>query len=298
MSEITIDKIDGAYLNKRIDKVISEILEIPRNQIQNYIKEGLITVCGKTISKSYKIKENDIIKIVIPPPKELNLKSSDAPIKILYEDNDVVVLDKPYGLVVHPGAGHEEKSVVAALFFRGIQLSNIGSPLRPGVVHRIDKDTSGVIVVAKNDRAHFELAKQFFEHSIDRVYIGITACHLKETDGKIEQPIGRHTKNRKLFTTTKNGKNAITQYKVLKKLENYDVVMFKLFTGRTHQIRVHMKAIGCPLLGDRVYGKQTNIIERQALHAFKLCFSHPSTGERLCFYSKLPEDMKKIITGG
>ena len=298
MSEITIDKLDESYLNKRIDKVISEILDIPRNQIQNYIKDGFITVNGKAISKSHKIKENDVIKIVIPPPKELDLKPQDAPIKILYEDDDIVVVEKPYGLVVHPGAGHEEKSVVAALLFRGIQLSNIGAPLRPGVVHRIDKDTSGVIVLAKNDKAHFELAKQFFEHSIERIYLGIVSCHLKKTCGKIDQPIGRHAKNRKLFTITKNGKSALTQFKVLKKLENCDVVMFKLFTGRTHQIRVHMKSIGCPLLGDAVYGKKTKLIQRQALHAFKLCFNHPSTGERLCFYSKLPDDMKKIITGG
>jgi len=298
MSEITIDKLDEAYLNKRIDKVISEILDIPRNQIQNYIKDGLIKVCDRTISKSYRIKKDDVIKILIPPPKDLDLKPKDAPIKILYEDNDIVVLDKPSGLVVHPGAGDEDKSVVAALLFRGVQLSNIGAPLRPGVVHRIDKDTSGVIVLAKNDKAHFKLAKQFFEHSIDRVYLGIVSCHLKKTQGRIDQPIGRHTKNRKLFTITKNGKNALTQFKVLKKLENYDVVMFKLFTGRTHQIRVHMKSIGCPLLGDMVYGKRTELIQRQALHAFKLCFSHPSTGKRLCFYSKLPDDMKKIITGG
>ncbi|WP_022670423.1 RluA family pseudouridine synthase [Hippea alviniae] len=297
-SDIEIHSIEDIYIGKRIDKVISEILDIPRNQIQQYIKEGLIRVCDKTPEKSYKLKKDDCLKITIPPPKELKITPEDAPIRIIYEDEWIVVVDKPAGIVVHPGAAEEKISVVSALLFRDIKLSNIGAPLRPGVVHRIDKDTSGIIVLAKNDKAHFHLANQFFVHSIDRRYIGITACNMKAASGKIEKAIARHRTNRKIFSVSENGKPAITHYKVLKKLENMDVVMFKLETGRTHQIRVHMKAIGCPLLGDAVYGKRSRLIDRQALHAFMLKFKHPFDERIMSFYSKLPEDMKKVIGGG
>ena len=298
MNEIFIDKIEPDYVGKRIDKLLSDILEIPRNQIQNYIKSGFITVCDKRVEKSYRIKGSECIRIIIPPPKKIEVEPRDADIKIIFEDEDIVVVDKPPGLVVHPGAASEDVSVVSALLYRGVELSNIGAPQRPGVVHRIDKDTSGVIILAKNDSAHFELAKQFFEHTIDRRYIGITSCHLKNVEGLVEKPIGRHPKNRKAFAVVNNGKPAKTQYKVIKKLANYDVVMFKLFTGRTHQIRVHMKYLGCPLLGDQVYGKVSKDIARQALHAFKLAFRHPKTGREMVFYSKLPEDMFKIVVGG
>jgi len=298
MNEIFIDRIDPDYSGKRIDKLLSDILEIPRNQIQNYIKDGLITVCDKRVEKSYRIKGSECIKIIIPPQKKIEVESRDADIKIIFEDDDIVVVNKPAGLVVHPGAACEDTSVVSALLYRGVKLSNIGAPQRPGVVHRIDKDTSGVIVLAKNDKAHFELAKQFFNHTIDRRYIGITSCHLKSVKGLVEKPIGRHPKNRKAFAIVNNGKSAKTHYKVIKKLANYDVVMFKLFTGRTHQIRVHMKHLGCPLLGDAIYGRASKDIERQALHAFKLAFVHPRTCQRMVFYSKLPEDMLKIVLGG
>ncbi len=298
MNEIFIEKIDPNYIGRRIDKLLSDILEIPRNQIQNYIKSGLITVCDKRVEKSYRIKGSECVSIIIPPPKKIKIEPREARIKIVFEDEDIVVVDKPAGLVVHPGAANEDMSVVSALLYKGVGLSNIGAPQRPGVVHRIDKDTSGVVVLAKNDRAHFELAKQFFEHAIDRRYIGITSCHLKSGEGFIEEPIGRHPKNRKVFTVLKGGKEAKTYYRVLKKLANYDVVMFKLFTGRTHQIRVHMKYLGCPLLGDQIYGKTSKDIARQALHAFKLAFRHPKTGREMVFYSKLPKDIFKIVIGG
>ncbi len=298
MNEIFIDRLEPDCIGKRIDKFLSDVLEIPRNQIQNYIKEALISVCDKRVEKSYRIKGTECIKIIIPPPKELKITPKNADIKIIFEDDDVVVVDKPAGLVVHPGAACENVSVVSALIYRGVELSNIGAPQRPGVVHRIDKDTSGVLVLAKNDKAHFELAKQFFNHTIERRYIGIVSCHLKDRDGLIEKPIGRHPKNRKAFAVIKNGKKAKTYYRVIKKLANYDVVMFKLFTGRTHQIRVHMKYLGCPLIGDVVYGNASKNIERQALHAFKLGFNHPKKDQKMMFYSKLPEDMFKIVVGG
>ena len=298
MNEIFIDKVESNYIGHRVDKLLSEILEIPRNRIQNYIKEGLITICDKETEKSYRIKGFECIKIIIPPPKELAVTPRDADIKIVFEDDDIVVVDKPAGLVVHPGAAHENVSVVSALLYRGVELSDIGAPMRPGVVHRIDKDTSGLLVLTKNDKAHFELAKQFFNHSIDRRYIGIVSCHLKDGMGLVEKPIGRNLKNRKVFAIVRNGKSAKTYYKVIKKLANYDVVMFKLFTGRTHQIRVHMKYLGCALLGDNVYGQASKYTKRQALHAFKLGFRHPMTDLEMVFYSKLPKDMLKIVLGG
>ncbi len=296
-NEIYIERIEGVYLNQRIDKVISDILDIPRNQIQNYIKEGLIRVCDRVVPKSYRLKANDCLSITIPPPRDNRIEPKDAPINILFEDDDIVVVEKPAGIVVHPGAGCEDVSVVSALRYKGVGLSNIGAPLRGGVVHRIDKDTSGVIVLAKNDKAHFFLARQFFEHYIERRYIGVVSCHLKEGSGRIEKPIGRHPKNRKLFAVVEKGKEAITFYKLLKRLENYDVVMFKLQTGRTHQIRVHMKYLACPLVGDAVYGGALRGIKRQALHAFVLGFRHPKSGKFLRFYSKLPEDMRALIGG-
>ncbi len=298
MEKICLDEISHHYVNERIDKILAEILEISRNQIQRYIEEGFITVCGKRVNKSYKIKKHDCINIIIPPPKDVIIVPRDAPIRIVYEDGDVVVVDKPAGVVVHPGAAWEESSVVSALIYRGIKLSNVGAPLRPGVVHRIDKDTSGIIVLAKTDAAHFNLARQFFEHTIERVYLGISSKHLETSEGFVDWEIGRHPKNRKLFSVVKKGKPAKTYYKVIKKLANHDIVMFKLFTGRTHQIRVHMKAIGCPLLGDVVYGKKTELIRRQALHAYKLGFIHPVTKQKMVFYSKLPDDMLRIIVGG
>ncbi|WP_035588055.1 RluA family pseudouridine synthase [Hippea jasoniae] len=295
---VVIDKIDGIYIGKRIDKVLSEILDIPRNQIQQWIKEGLIRVCDKQIQKSYKLSSQDCLIIDFPKPKEVSVKPAPAPIKILYEDDDVVVVDKPAGFVVHPGAAKEEVSVISALLYMGIKLSGIGAPLRGGVVHRIDKDTSGVIVLAKSEKAHFYLSKQFFEHTIDRRYIGITSTHLKKDHGIVDKPIARHPKDRKKFCVSEKGKNAKTEYKVLKRLEKYDIVMFKLFTGRTHQIRVHMKYLNAPLLGDVVYSKKSKEIERQALHAFKLGFVHPSKERMMVFYSKLPEDMMSIINRG
>ncbi len=291
---------DRQYEGKRIDSVLSEILEIPRNQIQHHIGEGFIRINGKPVKKNYRLKLFDEIVIELPPPKETLIEPVDAPVKILYVDDSIVVVDKPAGIVVHPGAASERISVLSALKFCKISLSGIGEPLRGGVVHRIDKDTSGVIVLARTPKAHFMLAKQFFSHTIERKYIGIVHGHLKEREGVIEAPIGRHPVKRKEFAVVKGGKSAVTFYRVLRRLDSCDLVMFRLHTGRTHQIRVHMKHIGHPLVGDRMYSSvRQSPMERQALHAFYLGFEHPCTGKFMRFYSRLPEDMRKLIeTGG
>ncbi len=296
MDSVIID--DAEYVDKRIDIVLSSILDIPRNRIQNYIKSGYITVNSKEIKKNYKLELNDKVSLAIPEEQEMSIEPKKADIKIVYEDDDLVVVDKPSGLVVHPGAAKEDTTVLSALMYLGVKLSIVGAPLRGGVVHRIDKNTSGILVLAKSDKAHFLLAKQFFSHTIDRKYIGIVCGHLREKVGVVDAPIARHPIKRKEFCVRNGGKNAKTEYKVLKSLNGMDVVMFKLFTGRTHQIRVHMKHLNHPLVGDEVYGKKSNIIKRHALHAFFLKFIHPSTGKEMSFFSRLPNDMLKIIKSG
>ena len=287
------------YTGLRIDVVLSDILDIPRNRVQNYINKKFIKINGLCIKKNYKLKENDLISISIPKVKEDIIEAKDAYIRIVYEDKDIVVVDKPAGLVVHPGAAKEKISVVSALKYRKIKLSDIGAPTRGGVVHRIDKDTSGVIVLAKTDKAHFMLAKQFFSHTIDRKYIGVVYGNMKYKNGIVDKPIARHPIKRKEFCVSDRGKSAITSYKVIKRLPNMDVVLFKLFTGRTHQIRVHMKYLNHPLVGDVLYHKnKETAIGRQALHAFFLGFIHPATLKYVVFYSKLPEDIMRIVKNG
>ncbi len=298
-SEINFTLDTMEYVGLRIDTALSEMLDIPRNRVQNYIKDGFVKINNEGIKKNYRLKLNDEVFVFVPAVKDSFIEAHDADIKIVYEDDYVVVVDKPAGLVVHPGAAKENVSVVSALKYRGVELSNIGAPIRPGVVHRIDKDTSGIIVLAKTDKAHFLLAKQFFSHTIDRRYIGIVHGNIKKKEGVIETAIARHHTKRKEFCVSKKGKSAKTQYRVIRRFDDMDVVMFKLFTGRTHQIRVHMKYFRHPLVGDRLYHKKRETrIDRQALHAFYLRFAHPISGCKMTFYSKLPYDMMKIIKNG
>ena len=295
---ITIDQIDEQYVGLRIDSVIADILNIPRNRIQHWVKDKFVKINGNYVAKNYKIKAGDCAEITVPEKKAVEVNVADAPINTIYEDDYIVVVDKPSNLVVHPGAGKESESVVGALLYRGIELSNIGAPMRPGVVHRIDKNTSGLIVLAKNDEAHFLLAKQFFNHTIKRKYIGIVTGHLKERAGTVDIPIGRNHKNRKIFSADKNGKHAVTHFKLIKRLNGMDLVKFELETGRTHQIRVHMSHIHHALAGDNAYGGRRDNMKRQALHAFCLGFIHPGTEKYISFYSPLPEDIKRLIKRG
>lgn len=282
----------------RIDKWLSEnIDELSRASVQKLLKEGNILINSGAVNKNYKLRKNDVIDINIPDPVILDVLPQDIPIDIVYEDDDLLVVNKPKGMVVHPAAGNYENTLVNALLYhcKG-RLSGINGVIRPGIVHRIDKYTSGLLIVAKNDNAHKHLAEQIKSHSFTREYCGIVCGRIKDHENTINAPIGRHKYDRKKMTVTdKNSKNAVTHYKVLKVFEKYTLLKFKLETGRTHQIRVHMSYIGHPILGDDVYGKAFKGIDGQCLHAKKIGFIHPSTGKYMEFDSELPEYFEKVL---
>ncbi|MCD8091051.1 MAG: RluA family pseudouridine synthase [Clostridiales bacterium] len=295
--ELYCEKEDGG---KRIDGFLSLTLEdISRNRIQRLISEGNILVNGKAVSKSFKLKSGDIVTVVIPEAKEAEISAEDIPLDIIYEDSDVIVINKSQGMVVHPAPGHYSGTVVNALMYhcRG-ELSGINGVNRPGIVHRIDRDTSGVIVAAKNDFAHNALAAQLAEHSMTRIYKGIVYNNFKEEEGTVDANLGRSPKDRKKMAVLKTGgRKAVTHYRVLENLGKYTYAEFKLETGRTHQIRVHMSYIGHPLLGDVVYGpkKCPYSLKGQTLHAGVLGFIHPRSGEYVEFSAPLPSYFQDLI---
>ena len=274
---------------KRLDLFVSQNSQLSRNSVQILLEDGQITVNGKAAGKSYKLKANDSVVVCIPPPKETEVKAQNIPLDIYYEDSDVLVVNKPKGMVVHPANGNEDGTLVNALLYHcKDSLSGINGQIRPGIVHRIDKDTSGLLLVAKNDFAHEKLSVQFKDHTITRVYNAIVYGYLKNDEGDIDAPIGRDKNDRKKFCVTNlNSKNAFTHYKALEKLNGFTLIEARLRTGRTHQIRVHMQSIGHPLAGDPVYGPKNVIkeLEGQALHAGVLGFIHPRNGEYLEFSS-------------
>lgn len=287
---------DGA----RIDKLISESDHgISRSAAAKIIEEGGVTVNFKPVSKNYKCKENDKIVIQIPEAKPLEAAPQNIPLDIVYEDNDLLVVNKPKGMVTHPAAGNYEGTLVNALLYHcGNSLSGINGVIRPGIVHRIDKDTSGLLIVAKNDIAHTGLAKQIKEHSFERAYECVVHGNVKEDRGTVDQPIGRHPKERKKMAVTfKNSKNAVTHYEVIKRYGDFTHLRCILETGRTHQIRVHMAYIGHPVAGDEVYGpkKVQKGLNGQCLHAKHIGFVHPKTGQWLEFESPLPEYFTNFI---
>ncbi|MBQ7504060.1 MAG: RluA family pseudouridine synthase [Ruminococcus sp.] len=285
--------IDSENAGVRIDKFLSdEIEELTRSALVNLITNGNVKVNNKEVSKNYKLKSGDNIAVSVPEPVEYEAEAENIPLDIVYEDNDLLVVNKPKGMVVHPAAGNYTGTLVNALLYHcKDNLSGINGVLRPGIVHRIDKDTSGLLLVAKNDKAHKSLAEQIKEHSLTREYEAIVFGNIKDDSGVIDAPIGRHHSDRKkMAVTDKNSKNAVTHYKVLERLKGYTYIKFKLETGRTHQIRVHCAYIGHPVSGDKVYGvknEKTNM-ESQCLHARKIGFIHPSTGEYMEFVSDLP----------
>ncbi len=286
--------------NKRIDIFLNEnIKTISRNKIQKLIEESQVFVNDKSINKNYKIKQNDNIAIFLKPPEEQNITAEDIPLDIIYEDMDIIVINKPQNMVVHPAPGNYNGTLVNALMHHCKQnLSSINGTLRPGIVHRIDKDTSGILVVAKNDFAHNKLAIQLANHSMHRIYYAIVFGKLKNNKGTIDAPIGRNPKDRKKMAVVyKNCKQAITNYTVLEYFDKFTFVKLKLQTGRTHQIRVHMSYIGHPLLGDTVYGfkNQPFSLKGQALHAKALGFIHPTKDEYMEFETDLPLYFTKII---
>ncbi|WP_069798237.1 RluA family pseudouridine synthase [Tepidibacillus sp. HK-1] len=290
--------IEAEEATERIDKFLSEQFEEwSRSQIQQWIKEGNVTVNGRMVKANYKIQEDDEVVLQVPPQKELNIEPESIPLDIVYEDQDVIVINKPRGMVVHPAPGHYSGTLVNALLYHCKDLSGINGVLRPGIVHRIDKDTSGLLMAAKNDLAHESLARQLKDHDVHRIYLALVHGEIPHDLGTIDAPIGRDPHDRKKMTVIhKNSKHAVTHFVVKERFQGFTLVECKLETGRTHQIRVHMQYIGHPLVGDPLYGlKKTLKIDGQALHAKTLGFKHPRTNEYLEFDSELPEDMQGLI---
>lgn len=286
--------------DERIDKCLSILLEsLSRSYIQKMVKEGQVTVNGHPVKGSYRLKADDRVLFSLPDTVEPDIRAEEIPLDILYEDEDVIVVNKPKGMVVHPAAGHYSGTLVNALMYhcRG-QLSGINGVLRPGIVHRIDRDTTGSIIVCKNDAAHKIIAEQLKNHSVNRRYRAI--CHgvLKNDEGVIDAAVGRHpTDRKKMAVNAKGGKPAVTHYRVLKRFEKYTYIECVLETGRTHQIRVHMASIGHPLLGDEVYGggKSPFKLTGQTLHAMTIGFVHPQTGEYVEAEAPLPDYFTKLL---
>jgi 23S rRNA pseudouridine1911/1915/1917 synthase len=286
--------------NIRLDKALTILQnDLTRTMLQKLILEGKILVNGKAEKASYKTKENDVIEIpetIIP--KEIELKAEDIPIDIIYEDEDIIVVNKPKGMVVHPANGNPDGTLVNALMsICKDSLSGIGGEIRPGIVHRIDKDTSGLLIVAKNDKAHLCLSEQIKNREITKKYVALVRGVIKENDATIDMPIGRSTKDRKKMAVRKDGKKAVTHFKVLQRFNGYSYLDIKIDTGRTHQIRVHLSEIGYPIVGDTVYsnGKNPFGVEGQMLHAKSLDFKHPITKEQMHLEAPLPEYFENVL---
>ena len=296
--EILVD--NDEKINIRLDSFLADNFDYSRSYLAGLIEEGYVFVNGVKVEKaSYKTKLNDKISFTLKPEEVLSVEPENIPINILYEDEDILIIDKERGMVVHPSNGHESGTLVNAIMYhcKG-SLSTINGVIRPGIVHRIDKDTSGILCVCKNDLSHKNISDQFAEHSNVRKYKAIVKGRLKNDEGFIDKPIGRDKTNRLRMSIDKNGKNAKTYYKTLKKYNNYTYIECELFTGRTHQIRVHMKDLGNPLLGDLVYGrvdKNFRELDGQMLHAYYLKIRHPRTNEEMEFVSELPMYFKKVL---
>jgi len=295
--------VTGENAGRRIDLHASEMSGITRSQIQHLIEKGLVTVNHFSVKQNYRTKPGDLISITIPEESE-KLAPENIPIEILYMDDFLIVVNKPSGMVVYPSAGHKGGTLMNAVAYLSKKLSSIGGPLRPGVVHRLDKDTSGIMVIALDDSAYYKLVQQFRERTIKRKYICLIFGNLKNESGEISLRIGRSESDRKKMSTRiKRGKEAVTRWHVIERFRTATLIEAKLSTGRTHQIRVHFASIGHPVFGDAMYGRKTSIeinkvkvnFPRQMLHAAQLGFIHPSTGEYMEFSSSLPEDMENAL---
>ena len=285
-------------VSQRIDQYLSNVLEdITRSHIQKLIEENNIDIDGKSIKANYKLKKGDIINVNIPEAKEISVDAENIPLDIVYEDNDMLVVNKPQGMVVHPAAGNFDGTLVNALLFHcKDSLSGINGEKRPGILHRIDKDTSGLLLIAKNDFAHVGLAEQIKEHSLTREYKALVHGNVKTDSGTINAPIGRSDKDRKKMTITyRNSREAVTHYQVIERYKGYTLLKLRLETGRTHQIRVHMSKNGHPVVGDKTYGQKKEQFNLKGQHAYKVGFIHPATKEYMEFESELPEYFKDIL---
>ena len=291
--------VDEEMEGERLDAFVTEQLdELSRSLVKTLIENGEIRVDSKQQKPSYRLKAGEEIIVEIPAVRELKLKAQDIPLSFIYQDKDIAVIDKPKGMVAHPAHGNWENTLVNALLFHLKDLSGINGELRPGIVHRLDKDTSGVMVIAKNDMAHRQLAAQIKDHSINREYITLVQGIIKENLGSIEAPIGRSKQDRKKMAVIAGGRPAVSNYQVLERLGNYTLLKVKLLTGRTHQIRVHFAYIKHPVVGDPLYGsgKKQLGLDTQALHAHLLGFKHPSSGEYREFKSELPLYFECILS--
>lgn len=291
--------VDEKFIGIRLDVVLADYFEDKsRSHIQGLIEKEKVKVNDVIKKSNYKLRENDSVTVEIPDPIELNAKPEDIPIDILYEDSDVIVINKAQGMVVHPASGNLTGTLVNALLYHCKDLSGINGVTRPGIVHRIDKDTSGVIVVAKNDNSHNKLAEQFKAHSVTRIYVALTENIIKKDEDTVDAPLGRHPTLKIKMAVVKDGKRAVTYYKVKERFKANTLIECKLQTGRTHQIRVHLAYKGFPLVGDPVYGfkKQRFNLNGQMLHAKILGFIHPTTNEYMEFETPLPEYFERIIS--
>lgn len=299
MSQIRLEA-DESYMDERLDKFLSAVLpDQSRSYLQKIIKDGSVLVNGKAQKASYRMEDQDEVLVDLPELKEPEIEAENIPLDILYEDDDLLMVNKPKGMVVHPSAGHLTGTLVNAVMYHCKDcLSGINGVMRPGIVHRIDMDTTGVLVICKNDKAHNHVAAQLKEHSITRKYRAIVHGVIKEEEGTVDASIGRHpVERKKMAAGVKNGKRAVTHYRVLQRFWNHTYIECQLETGRTHQIRVHMASIGHPLLGDTVYGPAKNPLhlQGQTLHAQVLGLIHPSTGEYLEVEAPLPEYFEKLL---
>ena len=283
---------------ERLDVFCARASGETRSMIQRLIGEGGVEVDGKKAKPNHKLRGGEDVTIVFAPPQEADILPEDIPIHIVYEDADIAVIDKEQGMVVHPAPGNPTGTLVNALMYRLKDLSGIGGALRPGIVHRIDKMTSGLIVAAKNDKAHRSLAEQIKNHTAGRIYVAIVEGNIKEDEGTVDAPIGRHPVDRKKMAVVLNGREAVTHWKVLERYGDYTLIEARLLTGRTHQIRVHMANLKHPVAGDTVYGaaKPRLGLKGQALHAARLTLRHPTTGEEMVFSAPLPDSFKRALT--
>ena len=280
-----------AYIAKNIDN-------LSRTAVKRLIEEENIKVNGGAQKVSYKVQENDEIEVNVPEAKELDIKAEDIPVEVVYEDSDIIVVNKPKGLVVHPANGNWDGTLVNAIMaICKDSLSGIGGEIRPGIVHRLDKDTSGLLIIAKNDEAHLNMSNQIKNREVKKIYYALVRGNVSENEATINMPIGRSTKDRKKMAVTKNGKEAVTHFKVLERFNKYTLLEVKIDTGRTHQIRVHLSEIGHPVVGDEVYsnGKNEFGIKGQLLHAKSLDFKHPISGKELHLEAEIPEEFSNVL---
>ena len=291
--------VNNENVGIRLDAYIAENMNnLSRTMVKKLVEDGNVSVNGKTQKVSYKVQENDEIEVNVPEAKELDIQAEDIPVEVVYEDKDIIVVNKPKGLVVHPANGNWDGTLVNAIMaICKDSLSGIGGEIRPGIVHRLDKDTSGLLIIAKNDEAHLNMSNQIKDRQVKKFYYALVRGVVPENEATINMPIGRSTKDRKKMAVTKNGKEAVTHFKVLERFNKYTLLEVKIDTGRTHQIRVHLSEIGHPVVGDEVYsnGKNEFGIKGQLLHAKSLDFKHPITGKTMHLEAELPEEFENVL---